>query len=261
MYCVQFNRGVVANKFSFQKRRVNFAGSGVVKCQEQSQVVLEQQTTQYNKLDEALKTVKSVPPSMKQDASSEVMNAMRSMKEGGALTKWGAGANDIAPRRNVNLGELRQMGIKNPENIAKTSVRNDAAFLLTVASVTSALAVLVGQLPGDWGYFGSYLVGSIVLVVLAIGSTSPGLLQYFIDLFSRVFPDYNDRVLKHEAAHFLVGYIMGVPVYAYSVMIGKEHVDFVEAKLQKGLFQTTLEDQQVKTIQMSDLSAPQVYQL
>ena len=49
-----------------------------------------------------------------------------------------------------------------------------------------------------------YLTGAIVLVVLAVGSTAPGLLQFIIGRFAQVFPDYRERVLRHEAAHFLV---------------------------------------------------------
>lgn len=49
-----------------------------------------------------------------------------------------------------------------------------------------------------------YLTGGISIVVLALGSTAPGLLGFAIDRFSSVFPDYRERVLGHEAAHFLV---------------------------------------------------------
>ena len=45
------------------------------------------------------------------------------------------------------------------------------------AGVCSVAAVVLGQLPGDWGFFGAYLTGGIVLGVLAVGSTAPGLLQ------------------------------------------------------------------------------------
>jgi hypothetical protein len=47
-----------------------------------------------------------------------------------------------------------------------------------------------------------------------------------------VFPDYKERVVRHEAAHFLTGYLLGVPVANYSLRLGKEHTDFAEAKLQ-----------------------------
>ena len=60
------------------------------------------------------------------------------------------------------------------------------------------------------GFFVPYLTGAIVLVVLAVGSTAPGLLAFVIGRFAQVFPDYRERVLRHEAAHFLVS-IMIVP--------------------------------------------------
>ena len=93
------------------------------------------------------------------------------------------------------------------------------------------LAVLLGQLPGDWGFFGAYLTGGSVIVVLAIGSTAPGLLSVVIDKFSQVWPDYRARVVGHEAAHLLLGYLVGVPVTSYSLALGREHVEFAEASL------------------------------
>ena len=39
---------------------------------------------------------------------------------------------------------------------------------------------------GMQGFFVPYLVGGISIVVLAIGSTSPGILQFAIDYFSQV---------------------------------------------------------------------------
>ena len=60
------------------------------------------------------------------------------------------------------------------------------------------------------GFFVPYFTGAIVLVVLAVGSTAPGLLALVIGRFAQVFPDYRERVLRHEAAHFLVS-VMIVP--------------------------------------------------
>lgn len=92
-------------------------------------------------------------------------------------------------------------------------------MLLFAAGVFSVLAVVVGQLPGDWGFFGSYLTGGVVIAVLAVGSTAPGLLQFAIDKFSQVFPDYKKRVVEHEAAHFLVSpVIVDVYVCVYRCM-------------------------------------------
>jgi hypothetical protein len=83
------------------------------------------------------------------------------------------------------------VGIKNPDQLATPSSRNDAAFLITVVLVSSAVATAAGVLlPGDWGFFSSYLIGGISIAVLAIGSINPGILQYAIDSFSLVFPDY-----------------------------------------------------------------------
>lgn len=101
---------------------------------------------------------------------------------------------------------------------------------------------------GDWGFFLSYFSGGISIVTLAVGSTNPGLLTFAIDKFSQVFPDYRDRVLRHEAAHFLIGYLLGVPAIGYDLALGREHTDFAEAKLQKRLFQSKLSDDEVNQL-------------
>eukprot|EP00877_Chromochloris_zofingiensis_P013381 jgi/Chrzof1/8297/Cz03g05090.t1 len=182
------------------------------------------------------------------DYSGDILAAMEDLKTAGVLKKWGTAVEDNLQRRNVFMGELKQMGIKQPDKIAVPSVRNDAAFLATVVGVFSVLAVVVGQLPGDWGFFGSYLTGGVVIAVLAVGSTAPGLLQFAIDKFSQVFPDYKKRVVEHEAAHFLVGYLMGVPITSYSLAIGQEHVEFAEAKIQARIITKTLDDSQIDAL-------------
>ena len=129
------------------------------------------------------------PPKKKQklDFSADVKASFEALRAAGALPKWGAGTAALpTPRRNVFPGELRQMGVKAPDKIGVPSTRNDAAFLATSVLGFSALAVALGQLPGDWGFFGSYLSGAMILVVMGIGSTAPALLQVVIDRFSQV---------------------------------------------------------------------------
>ena len=115
-----------------------------------------------------------------------MLKAMQALAAAGVARKWGAAAAEGFTRRSVLIGELRQVGVKAPEGIAAPSVRNDAAFLFTVIAVFSVLAVASSFLPGDIGFFTSYLVGGVPLVVLAIGSTNPAILSFFIDKFSQV---------------------------------------------------------------------------
>eukprot|EP00891_Asterochloris_glomerata_P002802 jgi/Astpho2/2802/e_gw1.00050.156.1_t len=201
----------------------------------------------FNALTEACQEYKRVPPSMKTEFSGEIVTAMEGLKAAGALKKWGKGLEGLE-RRNVFMGELRNVGIKAPEAIAKPSVRNDAAFLGTTVLTTSVIAVAAGSLPGDWGFFVPYLTGAICLVVLAVGSTAPGLLQVVIGKFSSVFPDYRERVLRHEAAHFLTGYLLGLPIVGYSLDLQKAHTDFAEAKIGKRIIERQLEDEEINQL-------------
>lgn len=84
----------------------------------------------------------------KQEYSIDVLKALEAAKASGSLTKWGAAP--VPERVNVFQGELKRVGVKNTGAIATPTVRNERAFLITVVGVTSVLATLAGQLPGDW---------------------------------------------------------------------------------------------------------------
>lgn len=175
--------------------------------------------------------------------SNAVKEALDQLVEVGWARKWSS--QPYVSRRTTSLRELTTLGIKNAENLAIPSVRNDAAFLFTVVGTTGFLGVLAGQLPGDWGFFVPYLIGSISLVVLGIGSTNPALLQAAINGFSSFFPDYQERIASHEAAHFLVSYLIGLPILGYSLDIGKEHVNLIDERLEKLIYSGQLDSKEL----------------
>ncbi|KAG5058356.1 hypothetical protein AAZX31_05G171400 [Glycine max] len=188
--------------------------------------------------------------------SDAVKEALNQLSEVGWAKKWSS--QPYVSCRTTSLRELTSLGIKNSENLAIPSVRNDAAFLFTVVGTTGFLAVLAGQLPGDWGFFVPYLIGSISLVVLAVGSISPGLLQAAIGSFSTLFPDYQERIARHEAAHFLIAYLLGLPIFDYSLDIGKEHVNLIDERLEKLIYSGQLDAKELDrlaVVSMAGLAA------
>lgn len=200
--------------------------------------------------------LKALSSAIDKKDSEEAKQALDQLKELGWAKRWSS--QPYMSRRTTSLRELTTLGIKNAENLAIPSVRNDAAFLFTVVGTTGFLAVLAGQLPGDWGFFVPYLTGSISLVVLAIGSISPGLLQVAIGSFSSVFPDYQERIARHEAAHFLISYLTGLPILGYSLDIGKEHVNLVDKQLEKLIYSGQLDQKELDrlaVISMAGLAA------
>ncbi|XP_066160746.1 uncharacterized protein [Oryza sativa Japonica Group] len=114
---------------------------------------------------------------------------MDQLKELGWAKRWSS--QPYVSCCTTSLQELTTLGIKHVENLAIPSVRNDASlvwfFLATSSLCYSGLLLWIDKnnlfalqdkcirlRSQDWGLLVPYLIGSISLIVLAIGSISPG---------------------------------------------------------------------------------------
>jgi len=151
----------------------------------------------------------------------EFLRGLKLRKFGAAIGRLGYYA--------VTMQQLERVGL----SASALGVVESDADLETVKNYTagvfvgfSLLAVIAGfAIPGPTGATLTYLFGAVPLVFLGIGSTVPGLIVKGITAIESgkegrggdVDAEGVNRRVRHEAAHFLLGYILGLPVCGYNV--------------------------------------------
>ncbi|CAM9518219.1 unnamed protein product, partial [Ectocarpus sp. 12 AP-2014] len=94
-----------------------------------------------------------------------------------------------------------------------------------------AAAVGVGAaIGGNVGASFTYFFALLPIVFLGIGSTAPGVITAVINNVRRKSQDdYEERRVRHEAAHFLSGYLCGLPIKSYKADGGTTLVEFYDS--------------------------------
>lgn len=109
------------------------------------------------------------------------------------------------------------LGFGTDGDVSMDDFRN-AALGVTVTATVVGIAALA-FLPDNIGATICYFAALVPILFLAVGSTAPGLIAVAITSV-RGGNDKEgklaDRVCRHEAGHFLCGYLCGLPIAGYS---------------------------------------------
>jgi hypothetical protein len=136
-----------------------------------------------------------------------------------------------------------------------------AVFILTISSLLGPLFNLSPAVPAIATFT---LLGIATLDSFSLQGKGGTLL---LDWLARASPQHRDRVVRHEAGHFLVAYLLGIPVTGYVLSAwealkqrqsGQGGVSFEDRELASSLEQGTLKAQLLDrycTIWMAGIAA------
>ena len=184
-------------------------------------------------------TLLSSKISFETDDSDKQTKTMSSMVESGDLSLWNTATGDASLRTypvTLNFLESRSggkltgktLGVEGNVDVSLDDIK-DATIAVTLGSTALGIASLA-LLPENVGATLCYLIALVPVAFLGIGSTSPGIIADGIAMLKGTADDQvkkDERVCRHEAGHFLCGYLCGLPVKSYTITdLGYPCVEF-----------------------------------
>ncbi len=138
--------------------------------------------------------------------------ALKQLKDTGVLNKFeSASAKGF---RRYSAEQFEQVTGFPPQDVESGGTQDDLKWALGAVMAASTLAVFGGSFIG--GFAGSLLVYLFLLIpitFIGIGSVAPGLISVGVVLVNNLLDgQQKERKVTHQAARFLTGYLLGLPI-------------------------------------------------
>jgi hypothetical protein len=173
-----------------------------------------------------------IPAILKESDLSKQQAAWTELKDSKSVTAFGSADLRTFP---VSQRQLEERAGLTGDSLGLTDAKVSlddfkfATLYVTGGSIVLAVASLA-LLPPNIGATLCYLFALIPILFLGIGSSAPGVIANAIAGLKGKDDEsgatQEERICRHEAAHFCCGYWCGLPVREYSVEEGVARVEF-----------------------------------